>query len=261
VQTAHRVLGHYAAADYDAARVSVVEAYVLRSMEEVGPALDDVRKSAATFRLYGDTAKASIASFAYAAVLMKANQYRDALDVFEQLLAVSQPFFITAQLHLSIGVCHRELRQFEPALRHYQIALDAFESSGSTSSAVRVRWNIAGVLLLAGRTRDAYPRLQAVRESLVSLGMHEEAALAGLEVVEILLIEERHAEVEQICREVVSYFETAGVPYGRHALTALAYMRDAAAARKATVELVREVRQYVSRLPKQPNLLFAYAPH
>jgi hypothetical protein len=145
-------------------------------------------------------------------------------------------------------------------LQHYHIALDGYEAAESRAAVVRVQWNIAGVLLAAGRIDDAYPRLIAAREALTAFGLHTEAALANLELAEVLLAKERYEDIDALCGEVIRHYEAAGVVYSRHAMSALAYMREAARARKATIELVREVRRYVTRLPQQPNLLFAHAP-
>ena len=260
IEVAQKALSGVPLGDYDAARAGIVRAYLLRSLENTGAAYDDARKSAAVFAAFGDASRSTVAAFAYAYVLLKEQHYRAALDVYEQQLSSTTDREMLGLLHLNIGFCHRELGEFDTALQQYQIALDAFEEANSISSATRVRWNIAGVLLAAGRLNDAYPRLLAARDALTSLGMHAEAMLARLELAEVLLAQERYAEIEPLCREVMSYFEEAGVAYGRHAMTALAYMQEATRARKATVELVRHVRNYVMRLPEQPNLLFAYPP-
>lgn len=256
VETAEDALAGCLVADYDAARVAVVRAYVLRSLEETGAALEGVAKSAAVFDAHGDKAQSAIAAFAYAYVLLKEHQYRPALEIFQRLLRETTDPNMPRLLHHNVGFCHRELGEFEPALQQYQIALEAFRETGSASLVARAEWNIAGVLLAAGRVKDAYPRLIAARETLASLGMHNEAALANLELAEVLLAQERYDEIDTLCGEVMRYYEGAGLAYGRHAMAALAYMQEAARARKATVQLVRNVRYYVTRLPEQPNLLF-----
>lgn len=260
VDTAQQVLGDCVVSEYDAARAAVVRAYVLRSMEETGAALEDVRQSAATFEAHGDRKRSAIAAFAYAYVLLKEHQYRAALETFQRLLRETTEPDMQRLLQHNIGFCHRELGEFEPALKHYQIALDAFQEAGSASSSARAQWNIAGVLLAAGRLSDAHPRLIEARDALSSLGMHEESAIANLELAEVLLAQERYEDIANLCGEVMRYYEAAGVAHSRHAMSALAYMQEAARARKATVQLVRDVRQYVERLPRQPNLLFAHPP-
>jgi hypothetical protein len=92
------------------------------------------------------------------------------------------------------------------------------------------------------------------------LGMTSEAALAGLDVAELLLAQNRYEEVVEICRSTMQAFELAGLSYTSRALTALAYIREAACQRRADRTLVRYVRDYIRELPRQPNLLFAPAP-
>ena len=90
--------------------------------------------------------------------------------------------------------------------------------------------------------------------------MTVDAALASLDVAELLLAQDRYEEVEEICRSTMQAFELAGLSYTARALTALAYIREAAIQRRADRTLVRNVREYIRELPRQPNLLFAYAP-
>jgi hypothetical protein len=87
-----------------------------------------------------------------------------------------------------------------------------------------------------------------------------DAALVSLDVAEFLLAQNRYEEVEDICRSTMQAFELAGLSYTTRAMTALAYIREAASQRRADRTLVRDVREYIRELPRQPNLLFAPSP-
>jgi hypothetical protein len=92
------------------------------------------------------------------------------------------------------------------------------------------------------------------------LGMTIDAALASLDVAELLLAQDHYEQVEDICRSTMQEFELAGLSFTTRALTALAFIKEAAIHRRADRTLVRNVREYIRELPRQPNLLFAHAP-
>ena len=77
---------------------------------------------------------------------------------------------------------------------------------------------------------------------------------------EVLLALGRHDEVEELCRHAMSRFEQAGLSYSARALTALAFIQEASSQRRVNPVLIKEVREYLRKLPAQPNLLFAPPP-
>jgi len=107
---------------------------------------------------------------------------------------------------------------------------------------------------------EACKRLRDLTREMDQLGMTSEAALANLDVAELLLVQNQYAEVDEICSSTMQVFERAGLSYTARALTALAYIREAAMQRRADRTLVQNVREYIRKLPRQPHLLFAEAP-
>ena len=99
-----------------------------------------------------------------------------------------------------------------------------------------------------------------MRTEFDRLHMSAESMLVSLELAELLLVEDRVASAEALCRELCSRIDSAGLSGTSRALTALGYLQEALSLRKATPDLVRHVRNYVERLPEQPNLLFAPPP-
>lgn len=113
------------------------------------------------------------------------------------------------------------------------------------------------MLAEAGKVADACQRVRVLSRELEHLGMTSEAAIAGLDVAEFLLAQNQYEEVDEICRSTMQAFELAGLSYTTRAMTALAYIREAASHRRADRTLVKNVREYIRKLPSQPNLLFA----
>lgn len=77
----------------------------------------------------------------------------------------------------------------------------------------------------------------------------------GLEMVEAFLLLERPSEAETLARTIVSEFTLAGL--NTRAITALGYLSEAIAARKAKPALVTRVREYIVSLRRSPERDFA----
>jgi hypothetical protein len=90
--------------------------------------------------------------------------------------------------------------------------------------------------------------------------MSSEAAVNSLEMAELLLARHEYSAVERLCSSAMEAFRRNGIPCTTRALTAIAYMQEAAQQRKATPALAKRVREYIRRLPDDGKLLFAPPP-
>jgi len=146
------------------------------------------------------------------------------------------------------------------AVRHYEVASLIFDALGNHTEATRNRWNIGLILARDGRTADAAERFRKVIGEFDALSMCSEAALASLDLSELLLADGRFTEVDELCRSAMRSFDKSGVATSQRALTALAYIHEAARQRVASQSMVRHVREYIRRLPQEPTLLFGEPP-
>jgi hypothetical protein len=105
---------------------------------------------------------------------------------------------------------------------------------------------------------QAWPFILEVRQEFEELGMSQDVALVSLDMAEALLMLSRPAEVVDLCQAAMDYFRKAGLAYTQGALTALAYLKEAAEARVLTRAALQDIRTFFELLPKQPHLLFAY---
>ena len=129
-----------------------------------------------------------------------------------------------------------------------------YEALGITSEAARTRWNIALVTLAAGNTGEAIRRLAAAKLECETLGMLGDAALVGLDLCEAYAMVEDLAQVRRLASEVLDRVKSAGMVPA--ALTALSYLREAAAGRTLTPRDVQYVKRFVRRLEAEPTLTF-----
>ncbi len=261
--TSERHFSGCAINEYELARLGVVKTLVLRPFERLADAAKAASASAATFERFGDLDKTASAKLALVQTLFSRDRYQEAEEVLlplEHLLAAHGKVDTHARVLANLGLCQWKLGKIETAIQHYDCASALLDAVGARTETVRIRWNVAVMLAQAGHVHNACQRLRDLTGEMEHLGMTSEVAIAGLDVAELLLAQNRYEEVDEICRSAMRTFERAGLAYTPRAMTALAYIREATEQRRASSELVRTVRDYIRRLPAQPNLLFAPAP-
>ena len=249
--------------DYDLARVGIVRALALGAQDRVDEALAVAEDSARTFRAWGDSRRVASALNTQAHILIQQSRFHEALPI---LLEIEDDYKMVidtdarARVIGNIAVCYWQAGKIVEALQNYQIAAAIHEEAGTKTEAARIRYNVADLLATQGRFTEAKERLRRVRDEFQQMGMDHAAVFAGLSLAEIFLAEGRVAEVEALCRTAIEQFARTGLSQTSQGLTALTYLREATAARRATPEVVRHVRKYLERLPQEPRLLFAPPP-
>ena len=88
--------------------------------------------------------------------------------------------------------------------------------------------------------------------------MPTDAAIAAVQLAEMLHATGRDRDIPHLLNGVVQAFTQAGKLTG--ALTALAYLKEAAVSGKLTNTLTSHVGRYLVRVDRQPALLFAPPP-
>lgn len=263
VQLADAMFSRCTVDEYDRARVGVVASLVQRSMEQFTAAVDSARTSSDVFSTHGDLARMTSARSAEAGVLAHSRRYEEALEIWMQLekqFAPDDASDAHARLLSNIAYAWTHLGRVETALTHYLLAADLFEMHGNRSEAARIRWNVASLLLRNGRLADAEKRLVEVRRELEELSMIGPAGIAALDLAEIRIVQQRFDEVLELCAVATRHLKSAGISYTEAALRAVAYVQEAVELGRATPQLVRHVREYVRRLPSEPELLFLPLP-
>lgn len=253
-----------AVAEYDVSRLGIVHAVVERELEHYASALTHARGSATAFERFGDVSRQISARLAEVNLQFSRGEFMSAHAVLTSLETVVRSTGNTrvhAMILGNLGYCSFRLGRTTAAMQYQQAAADLFELIGDQPAATRARWNIASMLGSEGQADESIRRLESIGAEFMSFGMTGSATEAALERAELLLAHKGDFEsVESICRTAIQTLEAEGLAYTAHALTALALMREAAHNRSATPKLVRQVREYLTRLPEQPNLIFAPPP-
>jgi tetratricopeptide (TPR) repeat protein len=249
--------------EYDRARVGIIRSLSLRAKEDLAAAMDAIQSSTAVFARFEDVNRFTSAKLAETHLFFDRGEFPRALSVLQELER-SAARGTDARTHAivlsNLGYCLWKLGRVDEALGHHDAAASLIDDLGMHTESARIRWNVASILVTAGRTEEARGRLESLRDVFRSLGMTSEVALVSLDLAELCLARGQFGEVEAICRAAMKSFEVAGISYTGRALTALAYMQEAARLRTATPVLVKHVREYIRRLPQDEHLLFAPPP-
>ncbi len=245
--------------EYDRARVGVVRALSLRPFDRLADTLALALQSAKTFAVFGDYGRRATAAISAVHVQFEIRDFQSALQT---LLNLEQDLcngdaVQRALIASNLGFCYGELGDTAAAIKHFYSAAQIHEAAGSITGVLRAKWNIAGLCARDGQIADAVGMLTTVRSEFHRLSMHDEYVVCGLEIAELLLIQERFDATEILCREIAAEIATAGMSSTKCAMTAVAFLQEAVRSRAATPRVVRHVRNYIERLPEVPNLPFA----
>jgi tetratricopeptide (TPR) repeat protein len=194
-----------------------------------------------------------------AMLLIRLRRFAEALPI--ELSLVADPSVdqeMRANASLDSGRCYKELGLFVQAKNAYLEAIRSYEALGLSARRAIARWGLARVFFVEGHYEPALTLLQKLRLEFDELGMAQDVALSALDVADVLLALGRPAEIADLCRASISYFGRVGLAYSDSAMTALAFLREAAERSRVTPATVNRVRTYFEVLPKQPNLLFAF---
>lgn len=216
-------------------------------------ALRLVRRSARIFRQFGENERFIHARMVEAAVLYDRSGYREARDLFLSLIRIAKELGAAAtlaRLYGNVADCQLRLHELESAEMYFARALSLYEALGLHTERIRTRWSIGSLRIAAGDLADGLRRLREARREFDELGVRSDAALVTLDLAEALLAggdAEGAREAADLCASMVESFAAVGMT--GHALTALAYLREALESGKATLGLIRHVREYLESDP------------
>lgn len=158
----------------------------------------------------------------------------------------------------NLAIAYRDGGDTGSASRFLSIALQLYEGLEQHAMVLHTRWSIARLSLYAGNAADAAQRLPGLITEFQKLGMVGPAAHAQLDLAEALLLLGRFEEVPILCEGLVEFFRGAKILTG--ALTAAAFLKEAADSRVLTPRQIEHVRTYLGALERTPNLPFARPP-
>jgi len=243
------------------ATVALVRASVLYQQQRLEEAAAMAEKAERGFSHLGDDDRRMTALYLRASIKFEAQQIDEAVALFNQLLEYgenTQNAVWIGRASYALGDCEVCRGDLGEASIRFQQALAILRTSGPSTDRVRTEWGIARVLLHGGKYAEAIRRLQDVVGEFEKRGMVTDAALAGLDMAEAFLALGKRKEIVALATRLFRVFADAGMLTG--ALTAIAYIKEAAAAATLSTSDLAAVRTFLRRAEHQPDLLFVPPP-
>lgn len=242
------------------ARVDLMEAPLVHDAGDPAAALELVRRAATEFELHHAFELLVEARMLEMWMHWKAGNdlattgtWKEAADLAEMrrhptlLARLSQK---AGRLRLRSG----KAEDVEEAMRLLKHALAIFDREGLDAEAIQTRWNLAEALTARGRLHEAISEFHKLRATLLTVGRANEAAIASTEIVELLLIAGRDAEVPTFAASLPEEFRTR---LTQNALEALTFLAARCAGGSVTRDEVAAVRRFFEDLRQRPNAWFS----
>jgi tetratricopeptide (TPR) repeat protein len=247
--------------DVHLATVDMGRAAMLFEQQRYQEALPCARKAADVFAERRDTKRYFDAKEWEAVILHRLGDVAGARATYQAAYDMADgadDVEMKARAANNLGIAYHDEGDLGSASKYLRVALQIYEALEQTTMIVHVRWWIANVSLAGGNAIDAAQRLPAIINELEATGRASGAARARLDLAEALVQLGRFDEVHAIASALVTYFRNAKMITG--ALTAAAYLKEAAMNRSLTVDGVRHVKKYLADVERAPDLLFLPPP-
>jgi tetratricopeptide (TPR) repeat protein len=213
--------------------------------------------SASAYAALGESGLCMRARHLSANIAFAAGNIRKARSIYEDLLAqgdAENDLTWIARESNTVGRCSLELGELDRAAALFRKSAETFDELGSIAEGLRPQWGLALVLLRSGNAVGALARLKELRSAFQRHGMLSDEALITLDVIDALHCLRRDVEGAEAAREVMHSFTRAGMLTS--ALSAFAYLKEAAQHGIVAPQLTRHVRSFLGRLEREPALLF-----
>lgn len=227
--------------------VALVRAGVFYEQWRFDEALHWAERAELGFAHAAQETRQADASFLRASILFEVGRAADAIPLFQQIIDYGenvQNIRLIARGSYAIGNCEVDLGNLGSATLHFHRALVIFREVGPVAHRVETEWGLARVFLASGKYNEAIARLRDASVEFERLDMVTHAALVGMDIVEALLALNQARRIIGLAQHLFAVFTKAGKLTS--ALSALAYIREAAASGQLTVPDVKEVRSFPS---------------
>lgn len=241
--------------------VALVRASVLYEQGRLDEAAEWAERAEHGFAHIGQEERCTRAMFLRASIKYEARDLAPAVALFRQVLERSENVrnsqWIGRALY-AIGNCEVDRGDLSEASLLFHKALVIFRRIGPDRDRIAAEYGLARIVLQGGDPNEAIRRLGRAAAEYEQRSMISDAALVRLDIVDALLAQGQTKQIVDIAARLFGVFKNAGMITG--ALTAIAYMREAASTGRLTPSGVNAVRSYLRRAERQPELPFVPPP-
>lgn len=230
---------------------------LLRARRRFGEAADVLQRAISIFQDLGERHRAGTSLVKMATVHRHAGEPAAAIPLLHKAASL-----IDAEREPRLLLCARHnLILYTAEVGKYREAQDLYRDSRSLYRdfpdawvQIRRKWVRGKISRGLGQPAVAESLFLAARQGFLAEGMSYDTALISLELATLYAEQGRTADLKVLAEEMLPIF--ASLQIHREALAALAYLRQAMEAERATVELVTKVAAYLDRARHDPELRF-----
>jgi tetratricopeptide (TPR) repeat protein len=241
--------------------VALVRAGVLYAQLRPDEAMVMAERAELGFTHAGDEKRRMDAAYLRASIIFEAGDANRALPIFRRIIEHgenTQSAHWIALGSYAAGNCEVDAGNLGEASLLFHRAIVIFREFGPERERLLTEWGIARVVFHSGNTTEAIRRFRDVAAEFEKRGMVTYAAYVGLDISDGLLALNRPKDIVALAQHLFSVFTNAGMLTG--ALSAIAYIKEAAAAKRITKQDVEAVRAFLRRAELQPSLQFVRPP-
>ena len=241
--------------------VALVRAGAYFLLEQFPEADLEVQIAEGLYEQLGDVERHTKARFLRGNIRYQTRDFETATELFRTVLLYGESIDSKewiAKASYALGNCVLDVNDIDSAAILFSKALTLFRVTGPKADRIGAEWGMGRVLLARGRFKESLREIQRVQSQYTSMGMTLDAGVAALDVIEAMVALGLFKQASDLARDVFVTFTDAGMLTS--ALTALAYIQTAAAEGRLTREQVRQVRDFVKRVEREPELLFVPPP-
>jgi tetratricopeptide (TPR) repeat protein len=216
-----------------------------------------VQQALSIFRRTGDRHRAGRSLVNLSTILNFSGRTEESIPVLREALELidpeEDPRLLLCAWH-NLIIVHADAGRYEEAWSVYLEARPLYRAFPDAWAQNRRKWARAKIYRGVGQIEAAELLFRTVRDGFMAEGIPYDTALVSLELATLYAEQGLMSELKQLCHEMVPIFASRHIH--REALAALAYLRQAAEADRATLEIVTGVADYLRRAEHDPALRF-----
>jgi tetratricopeptide (TPR) repeat protein len=235
------------AGTFDAAQARYTRAVTLFKMMEYEEALSDLHDATETLASFGDSAPYAKALVLKGVVRFEQGAREEGVALWQQATPLLERFdqrIDLARVHANLAEYELSTGRLDAAEQLAFAAVNEYRALRMDAEVARAQWTLAMIALGRGNAGSGLRQLYRVAEEFAARSMMADAAFVKLDITEELVRRHRWSEAITIARDLVIFFERAGVTPA--SMAALHYLRTAVEKQQATPALVQYVRDYVT---------------
>jgi tetratricopeptide (TPR) repeat protein len=247
--------------ELDIAIIAVIRGWLFSGIEDFD-GTDECTKTASEIFLHlGQELRSLYVLSVQGAVLRQRGELTRSIETLSRVRELAEsirdPTWQRASV-LNLAWAYQESGDPLAAEELFRTARIGFAEVGFLSDVTRCDWGLALVMRDLGHHREAVAQLLSVSAAFEEQQVVADGAAAMVEAFEIMLALGEADDIERLATGLVDTLTEAGRM--ESALTALAYIKEAAAKKSITPEILRAARTFLRRVEHHRDLVFVPPP-